>query len=147
MRWALGIKETQQLLNSVISRSSEILSQIHSGIHCCNLIGISVERQRLSSKKLTETPFRSLAPSGVIYTWVDVREEPIFIRRVLHPRCFRLFVDETNLSDRLDAFEAILPWNDQPQRCTILIWKRPFAVKPNGQDRQRIHCFIQTQSF
>src|SRR5215475_6263708 len=147
MPWAQGTKERQQLLESGISRSLEILSEIHSGIHRCNLIGISVEGQCLSFEKLPETPFGSLAPSRMVHSRVDVRVEPIFIWRYLHPGCSRLFFDETNPSDRLDPFEAVLPWNDQPNRRAVWIWKRLFAVESNGQNRQRIHRLVQAQTF
>src|SRR6059036_1803021 len=123
MRWAQGIKERQQLLESEISRPLEILSQIHSGIHRRNLIGVSVEGQCLSFEKFTKAPFGSLAPSRMVHGWVDVRVEPIFVWSLLHPRCYRLLVNETHLSDRLDTFEAVLPWHNQPNRRAVLIWK------------------------
>src|SRR5262245_46227953 len=83
----------------------------------------------------------------MVHSRVDVRIEPIFIWRLLHPGSRRLFVNETDLGYRLDASEAVLPWNDQPDRRAIWIWKRLFAIESNGQDRQRIHRLIQAQTF
>jgi hypothetical protein len=53
-----------------------------------------------------------------------------------------LFLDEADLDDGFNAFEAVFPRYDQPDRRSVLRRQR-FAVEPHGQDRQRVHRFVQ----
>src|SRR6266404_4685482 len=124
MQRAQGKEERQRLSQGGVSTSLKILSQIHSGVRRRNLVGITIERQRLSFEELAETPLAGLAPSRMIHGGVDVCIEAVFIWRLLHPGRYRLFVDEANLRDRLDAFETVLPGSDQSYRRTVLIGKR-----------------------
>src|SRR6266704_3185008 len=93
MQRAQGKEERQRLSQGGVSTSLKILSQIHSGVHRRNLVGITIERQRRSFEELAETPLAGLAPSRMIHSGVDVCIEAVFIWRLLHPGRYRLFVD------------------------------------------------------
>src|SRR5262249_5828934 len=47
---------------------------------------------------------------------------------------------------RLDALETVFPWNDEPQRCAVLIGKR-LAVEADGQNGEWMHRFVEPQAF
>src|SRR2546426_6789976 len=147
MRRARGKEERQRLSQSGVSTWLKILSQIHSRVHRCNVLCVTIEWQRLSFEELAKTPLGGLAPSRMIHSGVDVCIEAIFIWSLLHPGCDRLFIDEANFRDRLDAFKTVLPWRDQSDRRTVLIGKRLFSVEPNGQNRQRIHRLVHSQAL
>ena len=50
------------------------------------------------------------------------------------------------MHDRFDAFEAVFPRCDQPQRRAVLR-RQGFAVHADGQQRQRVHRLVQPQPF
>src|SRR4029077_16337626 len=48
--------------------------------------------------------------------------------------------------ERLDALEAILPWNHHADRRAVLI-RQSFAVHSNRQECEWIHRFVNSQSL
>ena len=88
--------------------------------------------QRLAPAGLADALLGRLAPARVIVLRVDVRVEPVLVRRVLVPRRRRLLVDERDLHDRLDALEAVLPRHDE-----LAPARRPAAAAPGRRARSR----------
>src|SRR5438093_97956 len=82
----------------------------------------------------------------MINLWIHICVETIFLRRCFHPGSQGLLVRQTNLSDRLHALEAILPWRHQPPWRPIRIGKR-LSVNTRYDESQRVHRFIQPQAL
>src|SRR5262245_41949608 len=96
-----------------------------------DLLRITVEHQcwprGLTEKWIagfTDTLFPRLAPSRMIYRWIDIRIKTIRLGPRLHPRTNRLVFNEANRDDGFDALEAVLPRSDEAERCSILIGQR-----------------------
>ncbi|MNH03255.1 hypothetical protein D3C79_625120 [compost metagenome] len=77
---------------------------------------------------------------------IHVGVKTIFVGSRQIPGGWRLFAGQGDLHDRLDAFEAVLPWSDQAQRSTVLRWQH-LAIHAHGQQSQWMHGFIKAQTF
>ena len=58
----------------------------------------------------------------------------------------RLFLDKRDANDALNAFEAVFPGYDQPNRCAVLV-RHDFAINADSEDRQRIRRLLDRQAF
>src|SRR6185437_6995337 len=104
-----------------LASRSKIPPQVHSRVQVRHLIRVPVEHERFLTSKLADAALARLRPARMIHRRIDVRVEAIFVRRRDLPRVQRLFVDERDPRDRLDALEAVLPRHDQPEGCAILV--------------------------
>src|SRR5712691_11244529 len=102
---------------------SVVPSEIESGVQRGDLIAVAVEHHRFAPQELADAPLGVLAPPRMIDARVHVRVEAVFVRRLLLPRVERLPLDEAHFHDRLDVFEAVLPWYREPQRRAVLVWQ------------------------
>ncbi len=87
-----------------------------------------------------------LAPARMIDSGIDVRIEPILVRRLDVPGCRRLAGDQTDLYDGLNALESVLPRNHQSNWRAVLRRHR-LPVKPGRENREGIHGLIQAQAL
>src|SRR5438552_19123620 len=71
---------------------------------------------------------------------------PVLVRRLNGPCRGWLLGDETDLYNLLDAFETVLPRHHQSNRSAVL-GRQGLAIESGGQNRQRMHGFIETQPF
>src|SRR5512138_850431 len=126
-----------------------VLRQIHPRIQRRDFLLVAVEHQR-GYARVEETAadpaFASLAPARVVDIRVHVRVEAVLVRGGEIPRCRRLPLRKADLDDRLDSFEAVFPGHDEAQRCAVLIEQR-LAVQADGEQRQRMHRFIDAKTF
>jgi hypothetical protein len=90
--------------------------------------------------------FFRLAPARMIDRRVDVGVEPVLRRHGELPRTDGLLLDHSDLHDRLDALEAVLPRHDEANRRAILI-RQHFVVQAHGQNRERVHRFVHAEAF
>ena len=80
-----------------------------------DLFGIAIEQLRFSTrgvKGAAKGPLCRLTPARVGNLWINIGIKTIVFGRHLIPRRQRERVGDFNLNDGLDAFEAVLPWND-----------------------------------
>src|SRR5256885_13259080 len=52
----------------------------------------------------------------------------------------------SDLHDRLDALEAVLPGHDEAQRRAVLVGQDP-AVEPDHHEGERVHRLVDPQSL
>ena len=64
----------------------------------------------------------------------------------MRPGGLRLRLLQMDLDDALDALEAVLPGNHQPDGRAVLI-RQGFAVDPHRQERERVHRLVDAQPF
>src|SRR2546427_4455322 len=103
------------------SRLLEEPSQVHPGVEMRDLVRVAVEGEGRPPRELADPPLGGLAPARVIDGGVYVCVEAVLVRGGRAPRGGWLLGGETDLHDRLDPLEPVLPRHDQPQRCAILI--------------------------
>src|SRR6188474_168406 len=114
---------------------SVVLLEIHPFVQAGHLIAISVEDQRARrSEQRRQARFDVLAMAWMRHRRIDVRIEAVRFRPVDHPRRPRLFFDEANSGDGLATLEAVLPRDDQAERCAVL-GRQDLAVHAHRQDR------------
>ena len=75
---------------------------------------------------------------------VDVRVEAVLLRGGRVPGRLRLLAHEGDPYDRLRALEAILPWNDHPDRGAILV-RQHLAIHPEREQRERMKCLVEAE--
>src|SRR5207249_11443916 len=119
-------------------------AQVHARVEIGNLLGVAVERERRAPAELAETPLGRLAPARMINRRVHVRIETVLTRRGQIPRGGRLLIGETDLHDRLDALEAVLPGNDEAKWRAVLV-REHFAVEADCEDREGMHRLVEAQ--
>src|SRR5215831_4761735 len=90
--------------------------------------------------------FALLAPARMIDIWIHIGVEPVLVRRELVPERPWLLGHELDLRQRLHALKSILPRNDEPNRCTVLIAQR-LAVKTNRDESQFVARFLHREAF
>ena len=73
----------------------------------------------------------------MIHLGIDVGIETVFVGLHHVTAARRLLVDETDAHDTLDALEAILPGNDKPDRCAVLVGQ-DLTVDSDREYRQRV---------
>ena len=60
--------------------ASEELPQVHAGIEAADLLGVSIEHQRLAPAAFANALLGRLAPAGMIHARIDVGVEAVLIR-------------------------------------------------------------------
>src|SRR5436190_11136951 len=77
---------------------------------------------------------------------VHIRVKPVFVRRELVPKRFRLLRHELDLRQRFGALESVLPRNNEAKRRSVLVAQR-FAVKADYDKRQLVRRLRQSEAF
>src|ERR1700691_3232959 len=95
---------------------------------------------------LADPSFGRLAPAWMIDCGIHVRIKAVLVGPRYIPRSRRLFLRQTNIHDRFDPFEAVLPRNHEADGRAVLVWK-PLTVESYRQDSQRMHRFVDAQAF
>src|SRR5215467_6805074 len=158
-RYASGtrLKRNKTTLVHLLARTFGMLTtsiipdQVHPRVHAGDLVPVTVEHQSLFGDALAEEtfaqpPLSRLGPARMVALGIDVGIEAVFAGRVGGPIGRRLLFDEADLGNRLDALEAVLPRDNQTQRRPVLIGQS-FAVHSQAEQRQRMHGFIQAETF
>src|SRR6476659_930429 len=125
---------------------SEVLPQVHPGVHARDLVGVAVEHEGLDTTELTDPALARLCPSRVIHFGIHVGIEAVLVGIRDLPRVARLVLDERDARDGLDALEAVLPRRDQPQRRAVLVWQR-LSIEARHHERERVRRLIHPQTF
>src|SRR5436190_19194650 len=86
----------------------------------CDLLRVAVEHQRRPATELADAPLARLAPARMIYVRVHVGIETVFAGVFYVPGSRGLLSNQTDLDDRLDALESILPRHHQTDRRAVL---------------------------
>src|SRR5574341_2281356 len=89
-----------------------ILPQVHPSVQRCDLVGVSVEHQRLPPPKLPDAPLGRLAPPRMVNCRVHVGVEAVFSWRRFLPRGVGLLTHKPDPHDRLCALKPVLPRYD-----------------------------------
>ena len=111
-------------LFTLTTRLSKILPQIHVGVQMRDLFFVAVkyEGRLLAGKESgADDSLALLTPARMIDVRVHVGVEPVLVRRELISKRFRLLRHKLDLGQRLRALETVLPRDDEPDRCSILI--------------------------
>src|SRR5258708_14073389 len=104
------------------SATSKIFPQIHPAVEAGHLRGVAIEgKGGLPRAECTraDVPFAGLAPSRMVDGRIDVGKKTILIRRRARPGGARRALRQFDADDGLDALEAVIPGNDQPQRPSV----------------------------
>src|SRR5260370_29097460 len=125
---------------------SEVFTEVHASVALRYVVGVSIEGKRLALGELTQPSLAALAPAGMIHGRIHVGVKTVLRRIGNIPGGRRLFLHELDLDDGLDAFEAVLPGHDEPDRRPVLIGQR-LAIHAEAEQRQRMHGLVHAQSF
>ena len=82
----------------------------------------------------------------MIHRRIDVGIKTVFLLGGFVPGGWRFFVGKTDFDDTFAAFEAVLPGHHQAHWRAVLI-RHHFTIHAKGQQRQRMHGFVQAQRF
>src|SRR3546814_2494491 len=101
---------------------SSDLFQVHARVQGRDLVGISIEHERLDprcEKTRSDAPLRRLAPPGMRHLRINVCIETVFAGRRLGPTGHGLPLGEPDLHNGFSGFETVLPGNHYPYRRAI----------------------------
>src|SRR6266508_2379031 len=102
--------------NSLQTRPSTILPQIHASVEMRDLFFVAVEQERrlLADKESgADHALAFLTPPRMIDVGIHIRVKSVLVRRKLIPEALWLLVHKLDLRQRFRAFESVLPWNNQ----------------------------------
>src|SRR3984885_8872583 len=129
-----GTPQIRQASAPSVSATSEVFPQIHPTVETGYLRRVAIERERRlpppECARADET-LACLAPARMIDRRVDVGQETILVGGGARPGGARCLFREFDADDGLDALEAVLPGDDQPQRRAVLI-RQHLAVQSHG---------------
>src|SRR5690606_28739689 len=99
-----------------------------------------------TAAELADAALGPLTPAWMVDVGVDVGVEPVLVRSHDVPGGGRLFRHEGDADYRLDAFETVLPGNDEPDGGTVGVVEG-LVVQPSSQYHQRVHGLVERQTL